>query len=426
MDLSRRHILKSRRTVLAGAALMVALVFASIGPASAALSTPTPIGPSDGAAVTAPPIFAWQPVAGADKYEFELSANPGFDSSVAAMTTRNTRATLLEVVANGNYYWRVRAITAAGATGPWTPTRELEMAWTAKPSLLSPANGSTLVYPSDAFRLEWTPIDGASEYFVSVATDPALGSLIWTSPVRTSATSFTLSEPLAPGTYYWGVTPLDAEGHAGTPASTASFQWSWPSTTTTTFTDLAPAPEIVDPSFSWAAVPGAAGYEVEVNSSSDWAPGSKVCCSPLHLGSNTVTLGRSLSPIVQLDNNTYYWRVRAIDSNGNAGVWNTGSPFTQTFANVPPTTAPSVKNLRLRDNLGDPNDGVDPATVGYPLVDGTPVLSVEPGARRVLLPGRRNAVRGRRLQLDAFDRPSTGSRRRPPPRGRRSAGAGTT
>ena len=125
-------------------------------------------------------------------------------------------------------------------------------------------------------------------------------------------------------------------------------------------------------------MPGAAGYEVEVNSSSDWAPGSKVCCTPLHLGSNAVTLGRSLSPIVQLDNNTYYWRVRAIDSNDNAGVWNVGDPFTQTFANVPPTTAPSVKNLRLRDNLGDPNDGVDPATVGYPLVTGPPVLSWNP------------------------------------------------
>ena len=272
MDRFRLHTSKTRHTVLAGVALVVALTFASIGPAGASLATPTAIGPGNGAAVTAPPIFAWQPVTGADKYEFELSANPGFDSSVAAVTTRNTRATLKEVIANGSYYWRVRAITAAGATGPWTSTRSLEMAWTAKPSLLSPANGSTLVYPSDAFRLEWTPIDGASEYFVSVATDPALGSLVWTSPVKTSATSFTLSAPLAPGTYYWAVTPLDAEGHAGTPATTASFQWSWPSTTTTTFTDLAPAPEIVDPSFSWATVPGAAGYEVEVNSSSTGPP----------------------------------------------------------------------------------------------------------------------------------------------------------
>ena len=255
------------------------------------------------------------------------------------------------------------------------------MAWTGKPSLLSPANGGTLTYPADAFKLEWTPVAGASEYTVKLATDPALGSIVWDNgPVKTSATSFTLSAPLAPGTYYWSITPLDAAGHAGTPATTASFVWAWPSTTTPSFTDLAPAPEIVDPSFSWTAVPGAAGYEVEVNSSSDFAPGSKVCCSPLRIGSNTTTLGLSLSPLVQLDNNTYYWRIRAIDASDNAGLWNLGPTFTQTFANVPPTTAPTVKNLRLRDNLGDPHNGVNPATVGYPLTTGTPVLSWNPVA----------------------------------------------
>ena len=405
MDLSRRHILKSRRTVLAGAALMVALVFASIGPASAALSTPTAIGPSNGAAVTAPPIFAWQPVAGADKYEFELSANPGFDSSVAAVTTRNTRATLKEVIANGSYYWRVRAITAAGATGPWTSTRSLEMAWTAKPSLLAPANGSTLVYPSDAFRLEWTPVDGASEYFVSVATDPALGSLIWTSPVRTSATSFTLSAPLAPGTYYWAVTPLDAEGHAGTPASTASFQWSWPSTTTTTFTDLAPAAEIVDPSFSWTAVPGAAGYEVEVE-------------LLLRLGAR---LARSAARRCTLGSQCGDPRPLALPDRAarqqhlllaRAGhrlerqrrrVERRRSVYQDVRERSAVTTAPSVKNLRLRDNLGDPNDGVDPSTVRLPARRPEPRCSRgTPSPARPRYQVDVTPVRGRRLQLDAF------------------------
>jgi hypothetical protein len=377
MDPTPHRIFRLRRSVLVGIAGFLAL--ASIGAADAGLASPNATGPGPGATVSALPVFAWDPVAGADKYEFEIAANAGFDSSLAYISTRNTRATLRDTIANGTYYWHVRAISASGGVGPWTDTRTFEMAWTAKPSLLSPTNGGTLTYPADSFRLAWTPVPGASEYSVKLATDPALGSVVWaTGPVKTSATSFTLAAPLAPGTYYWAITPLDAAGHAGTSSTTASFVWAWPTTTTTSFSDLAPAPEIVDPSFSWDAVPGAAGYEVEVNSSSDFAPGSKVCCSPLRVGSKAVTLGLSLSPLVQLDNNTYYWRVRALDASDNAGVWNLGPSFTQTFANVPPTPAPTVKNLRLRDNLGDPNLGVDPGTVGYPLTTGTPVLAWDP------------------------------------------------
>ncbi len=377
MNPTPHRILRLRRSVLVGIAGLLAL--ASIGAAEAGLATPNATGPGPGATVSSLPVFAWDPVPGADKYEFEIAANAGFDSSIAYITTRNTRATLEDTIANGTYYWHVRGITAAGAVGPWTETRTMQMAWTGKPSLLSPANGGTLTYPADAFRLAWTPVAGASEYTVKLATDPALGSIVWNNgPVKTSATSFTLSAPLAPGTYYWSITPLDAAGHAGTPATTASFVWAWPSATTPTFTDLAPAAEIVDPSFSWTAVPGAAGYEVEVNSSSDFAPGSKVCCSPLRIGGNTTTLGLSLSPLVQLDNNTYYWRVRAIDASDNAGGWNLGPNFTQTFANVPPATAPTVKNLRLRDNTSDANLGVDPGSVGYPLTTGSPILTWDP------------------------------------------------
>ena len=35
------------------------------------------------------------------------------------------------------------------------------------------------------------------------------------------------------GTYYWGVTPIDAEGHDGTASDVFSFSYSWPTDTTT-------------------------------------------------------------------------------------------------------------------------------------------------------------------------------------------------
>ena len=89
-------------------------------------------------------------------------------------------------------------------------------------------------------------------------------------------------------------------------------------------------------------MPGAVGYDVEVNYSDDWSVGSKVCCTG-------TTTGTELSPTVTLPNNVYNWRVRAIDPDGNFGQWNVGSPFDKHFGNLPPT----IQNLRLRDKDGD-------------------------------------------------------------------------
>ena len=103
---------------------------------------------------------------------------------------------------------------------------------------------------------------------------------------------------------------------------------------------------------------GAARYEVEINSSSDFAAGSKVCCT-------STTIATSLSPTTVFKDNTYYWRVRAIDPDGNAGVWNLGPSFTKTFDKVPVVTAPAIKSLHMRDNLTDPGTDSDLVTPGY-------------------------------------------------------------
>ena len=195
----------------------------------------------------------------------------------------------------------------------------------------------------------------------SLASDPALANIVVNNgqPVETWATNYVPVFNLLPsGTYYWNVVPVDSEGNKGTPSPVSSFTWSWPSTTTLHVSDLMSADEMFDPQFSWDAVPGATKYEVEVNSSVDFAPGSKVCCAQL-------TTSTSLAPNVVFRDNTYYWRVRALDAAGNAGVWNRGPDFVKTFDKVPPVTAPSIKNMHMRDNLVDPGTDVDLGTPGY-------------------------------------------------------------
>ena len=327
--------------------------------ADAALKAPTPNSPAAGAQVALVPAFAWNPVAGADRYEFQIAADAGFNAPVLGtgqdrFFTKNTRATLKKTVPNGVYWWRVRAATAKGAVSKWSAIRSFRKAWTATAALQSPADRAVVSYPLVPLKLGWTPVPGAARYEVAIATDPLLGSLVGGKAVETQAASFTRAGALSTGTYYWRITPIDAQGNRGAPSQVWSFLWFWPSATSPRFDDLAPEAEVVDPQFSWDAVPGAARYEVEVSSSRDFAPGSRVCCT-------TDILGTSHSPPRVFRDNTYYWRVRAFDPDDNAGVWNEGPQFVKAFDKAP-GGGRSIQNLRLRDNVSDPAVDVDPAT----------------------------------------------------------------
>jgi Carboxypeptidase regulatory-like domain len=303
--------------------------------------------PADGERVDSLPAFSWSAVSGAAKYEFQLSADDDFGSVVlgqgrGSFQTQNTYATINKTIPNGTYHWRVRAIDRNDDAGHWSAPRVLNKAWTARPALLGPVFGAPVSYPREPLVLQWSRVPRAFKYLVEISTDPTLASLVVKSgngPPETSATVFTPNGTLAPGRYYWAVTPEDAEKHKGTRSAIGSFDWVWPTATTTTFTDLNPEPRVIDPQLSWAPVAGAARYDVEINSSQDFTLGSKVCC-------NELTTGTSLSPRRVLPNNHYYWRVRALDLGGNAGVWNVGPSFEKNFDGVNPT----IPGLQLRNN----------------------------------------------------------------------------
>ena len=365
------------------AAAFAAILMLSAGPARAALDHPTPTAPANGAVSQFLPAFAWTAANGADKYEFQIAADPGMNSPVLGQGkddffTRNTRATLTKTVPNGTYYWRVRSVGPDGSVSAWTSPRSFTKNWTLQPVTQTPTEGQTMSFPNNPVVLRWSAVPGAAQYLVSVASDPALGSLVFkysnqddiNGPPNVAATNAAIANALAPGTYYWAVQPVDAEGHRGVSTPVASFGWVWPSATVPVVADLDPTAEVYDPKFSWDAVPGAVKYEVEVNPSADFAPGSKVCCSGY-------TIATSLSPGKVFHDNLYHWRVRAIDPDDNAGVWNVGPDFTKTFDNVPPVTSPSVKNLHMRDNVSDPGTDLQPGTAGYqtevPIVTWDPV-----------------------------------------------------
>ena len=363
------------------AALATAAVNSSPGARAAAAASkrapvrqraPRALSPADRARVAAVPSFSWARLRGAVKYEFQLAADHQFKSIVvvqgrSSVQVANRFATVDKTLADGTYYWRVRGIDRRGRAGRWSPVRSIVKSWGTRPALLSPSEGAAVTYPRTPLVLRWGAVPYAYKYRVTIATDPSLANSALgprTPNIDTSATAFALPGTLSPGRYYWAVTPLDADKHPGARSAVGSFDWSWPSATTPRVADLNGDPGVFDPQFSWDPVPGAAGYQVEINPSQDFAVGSRVCC-------DESATGTSLSPRNVLPNNTYYWRVRAVDVDGNAGVWNTGPSFRKGFRDV----VPSIPNLHVRDNVADRQPA--PGLSGLPTTD-APTIAWDP------------------------------------------------
>jgi hypothetical protein len=355
---------KIHATVLAGT------VTALLLPAAAharPLRAPALVQPVNNASVQQLGTVTWGAVRGGAVYEYQISGDPRFASIVGSGRTHNLAAALPKLQPDSGYWWRIRALTAKGTPGRWSRVRRIAKRWTEAPRILS-GDGVAISWPQTPLVLRWSQVPYAYKYIVTIATDPALSDPVLGSvaqPVYTQGNSFTFPGTLADGSYYWAITPVDAEGHRGIRSRIGTFSWSWPTATSTSVTDLNPDSRVFDPFFSWNPIPGAARYEVEINSAADFPVGSKWCC-------DAPTIGTSLAPPHVLGNNGYYWRVRAVDANGHTGQWNYGTSFTKQFDSVSPT----IPDLTVRDANGN-------ALSGTPSTD-TPIVTWDPvpGASR--------------------------------------------
>src|SRR3954447_14665968 len=119
----RMTLLRLRGQACALVVLTAPLVLAA--PASAkpkpktpkGLAAPAIVAPAEGAVSDTVPAFGWKPVKGAARYELELSADSGFNSTVQlqshpSLKTLNTFAAADKSLPNGTYYWHVRSLDA--------------------------------------------------------------------------------------------------------------------------------------------------------------------------------------------------------------------------------------------------------------------------------------------------------------------------
>ena len=175
--------------------------------------------------------------------------------------------------------------------------------------------------------LKWNAVTGAAKYEVYRARSKN-GDYIKYSTV--TGTSYTNTSYIEDGnTYYYKVRALDASGTAG----------AWSSIVSVTYKQTLPAPTVTGgndsqgrPTLKWNAVTGAARYEV-------YRARSR---SGEYIKYSTVT-GTSYTNTSYIeDGNTYYYKVRALKSDGTAGAWSSIVSVTYRAASTGTLPAPTV------------------------------------------------------------------------------------
>ena len=247
------------------------------------------------------PTLKWNAVSGAAKYEVYRARSLNGDY-IKYSTVTGTSYTNTSYIENGNtYYYKVRALDANGTAGAWSSIVSV----TYKQTLSAP----TVTGGNDAQgrpTLTWKVVTGAAKYEVYRARSMN-GDYVKYSTV--TGTSYTNTSYIEDGnTYYYKVRALKSDGTAG----------AWSSIVSVTYKQTLSAPSVTGgndaqgrPTLKWKAVTGAAKYEVYRARSKDGD----------YIKYSTVT-GTSYTNISYIENgNTYYYKVRALKSDGTAGAW---------------------------------------------------------------------------------------------------------
>ena len=329
-------------------------------------SVPSPVAPEG--TIVSPPIFETLPAVDPEgqplSYDFQvffdLPDNQDLHSGAIAVLGGNlprvtwTSPTPFEE--NTRYRWRVRAGDPVNGRSEWSDYLPFFYnavnAVPTTPTIISPEDGVTLEGPADlvfvatgaqdedldpvthAFRLATGPGFGPNELFLSAGDLPAGpdGEVTW----DLAAGGTVLDENTW---YYWDVRAYD--GRQYSPSASASFLYSTVNEPPAAPTARTPSGGVVltepQPEFVWSNTidpeGGPVTYIFEVHGNRQ---ATSLVFQLINIdGDDGDDTRRTFDPLD--DNMTYYWRVRAVDADGNDSPWSDIAEFTIAQGGSAPT-----------------------------------------------------------------------------------------
>jgi len=272
-------------------------------------SVPTLIAPANGATVPTTTVnFSWQPSAYAASYQIQIATDNGFTNIVYDQTTTNTNYTQV-FTTPGTHYWRVRGINGFG-NGVWSTVRSVTVTALppATPVLIAPINASSVL--GRTVNFSWEASVGATSYQIQIATDNVFTNILHDHIVTTTSRTQLLTTP--PMTFYWRVRAKNINGDSAWTTRQFSVDVSLPGAVTLISPTNGTGTGQPVTTFSWNSATKTTQYRIEISTNNNFT-------NILH-SHTTATAVTTYNYTFIISTATYYWRVRAINPNGN-GSW---------------------------------------------------------------------------------------------------------
>ncbi len=222
---------------------------------------PALLSPAAGLAVnTRTPKLEWNRVDFGTVYQIQISKTSTFQTKVKDFTGTELNYISDTNLADGLYYWRVRAFNLNIAPSPWSTVRSFKVDTIppSTPRLNTPANGKFTPDTTPTFS---TYAAAGAKYYrfqVSESSD-------FTTPlIDQTKTGYTFTVPAGQALayqegYYWRAKAIDAAANES--------GWSAPRNFNVTFQktpNYSAFTTDTTPIFTWAAVAGVTGYELAI------------------------------------------------------------------------------------------------------------------------------------------------------------------
>jgi glucose/arabinose dehydrogenase len=170
-------------------------------------ATPALLLPADGTTdATGLPSFSWESVENGTRYQVQVDDAADFSSPEFDDTDTSTTRTPGAALADGSYFWRVRAINTYDTPGEWSePWNVIISVPPPAPVLTTPEADITDTTGMPAFS--WEVVSNGVSYQIQVDSDADFSSPEFDD--TDSTTTRTPGAPLADGTYFWRVRAIN-------------------------------------------------------------------------------------------------------------------------------------------------------------------------------------------------------------------------
>lgn len=291
------------------------------------LVTPTLILPANNAInQLVRPTLSWTATGCATGYDVQIATDAAFTNLVQSITNNTTTSyTPPTALNNGTtYYWRTRARSAIMLSS-WSTTRTFTTVFPTPPTpvLVVPDNGATAQQLTTS--LSWNPALGAATYNLQVSTDPTFATTVVNATLTGTSYNFTTTTNFA--TYYWRV---NATNITGTSAYSAVWNFRTIIGTPSPATPTSGITGVLNPvNVSWTGVPGAISYDIQAATDASFTV----------LTYNGNISGTTAMLTGLLDNNQYFWRIRAVADAVERSNWSSVWTFS-TMVGTPSLAKP--------------------------------------------------------------------------------------